>query len=83
MSSRFETAEERAEDKQKRSEDARNAWDDHERAAADERAKTERLRAARIAHQAEQEMRKKREGKGVAQPPTRARDRAARSSDSR
>lgn len=57
---------ERDAEREKRAEEARLAWEDHLRAAQDENAKTQRLRAARLAHEAEQEKQRKRAGKSSA-----------------
>ena len=56
---------ERVKERERRAEEARKAWEDHTKAAQDEKAKTERLRAARLAREAEQEMPRKRSGKGT------------------
>jgi hypothetical protein len=59
-------ATEREAEREKRAAEARLAWEDHLRAAQDENAKTQRLRAARLAREAEQEKQRKRAGKSSA-----------------
>ena len=56
----------RAQERERRAEEARSGWADYLRAGAEENAKTARLRAARLAHAAEQEMRHKRNEKTAA-----------------
>ena len=70
----------RAREREKRAEDARSGWADYLRAGAEENAKTERLRAARLAHAAQQETRRNRKTaaarakvvRGTKPPQTRA-----------